>query len=142
MEEEIIFLAQKEIGNQWARIAKDLPGRTENAIKNHWNARKRRIVRYCKKTHVNAETAILLNDPRTPEYQEFNKKRHHGGGTSSSCRDDEADWADMATSDMSFTSTMHLAPGSMLSKDLIVLAGSAGMEKTAATNDVTHFVNL
>lgn len=52
-EEHLIIQLQKQWGNRWSRIARSLPGRTDNEIKNYW------------RTHLRKKALILEQESST-----------------------------------------------------------------------------
>ncbi|KAL1819885.1 hypothetical protein ACET3Z_014754 [Daucus carota] len=72
-EDNIICSLYISIGSRWSIIAAQLPGRTDNDIKNYWNTRlKKKLLGRRKNSHINPLSASSSQDPKDADGVEDN----------------------------------------------------------------------
>ncbi|KAF3657677.1 Transcription factor MYB32 [Capsicum annuum] len=76
-EEELILKLHKELGNKWSAIATRLPGRSDNDVKNHWDAHHKKRIRL---TNANSSTSM----------EKFTESSSSDSKNEQSCNSDEA----------------------------------------------------
>ena len=62
-EDQAIIEAHKKYGNKWSEIAKYLPGRTDNHIKNRFNSTLKRKMKQYDKLEKDTQQTITMNGP-------------------------------------------------------------------------------
>lgn len=75
-EERLIISLHQSLGNRWAKIATELPGRTDNDIKNHWNTRMKKRLR---EEGIDPDTHLPLSQIQNDEDKK--DKTPHKRGT-------------------------------------------------------------
>ncbi|CAA7398151.1 unnamed protein product [Spirodela intermedia] len=76
-EERLIVDLHARWGNRWSRIAKRLPGRTDNEIKNYWRTRMRKTAQ---EKGAGTSSPILSSSSSDSPGEEDSHELHGGGG--------------------------------------------------------------
>ncbi|KAF7805497.1 Transcription factor MYB59 [Senna tora] len=67
LEERLVLELHSKWGNRWSRIARKLPGRTDNEIKNYWRTHMRKIAQEKKRAAISSPTSSSCHSSLSSE---------------------------------------------------------------------------
>ncbi|KAI5054668.1 hypothetical protein GOP47_0029813 [Adiantum capillus-veneris] len=79
-EERLLLSLHRRLGNKWSRIAAQLPGRTDNELKNYWNTRAKRLKRAGLPLYPHPSTNEPFIQSRDDSYYIINNAHGQGQG--------------------------------------------------------------